>query len=70
MSKFEETKAYLASVEYYSNPGTDSKESEGIEFVIFATSYAEAEAKTIEACGEDKIKFLWGITLMEAVPLS
>jgi hypothetical protein len=61
----------MASVEYYSNPGTDSKESEGIEFVIFATSYAEAEAKTIEACGgEDKIKFLWGITLMDAVPLS
>lgn len=67
-----ETKAYMSSVEYYNQ--TLEKESNGsyqtdsMEFVVLASSFAEAEEMIKKACGEDLIT-IYGIDLMEATPL-
>ncbi len=72
MGKMKETHAYLASVEYKdeTKPTINGKEStDGMEFVVTAKSYAEAEEKIIDAVTEDLLVKIYGIEIMEAIPL-
>lgn len=67
-----ETKAYMASIEFY-NQALDKEENgeyqtDGLEYVVLASSFAEAEEMIKEASGDDLIT-IWGIEFMEATPL-
>jgi len=67
----DQTNAYLASVEYYDEtlPMVGDKfDTAGMEFIVTAKSYAEAEAK-IEDAVEDNLIKIYGIEIMDAVPL-
>ena len=63
--------AYTSAVEYYNQtlPLKGGKyQEDGMDFIVLATSYAEAEKMIEEAVGEDLIK-IWGIEMMNSVAL-
>lgn len=64
------TKVYSASVEYYTEPDTDSKKTDGMDLIIFADSFAEAEQKIFETMGEKNLREIWGIEVMDAIAVS
>ena len=72
MGKLKETNAYLASVEYYDETTemiNDQFQTDGIDYVVMATSYADAEAQIIESVTEALFVKIYNIEMMDAVPL-
>ena len=62
---------YMCSVEYYNETlpmVNDKYDTDGLEYVVIADSYAEAETMVTKDVGESLIK-IWGIENIEAIPL-
>lgn len=66
-----ETLAYTVSVEFYDEtlPQRDGKtDTNGIEYVMFAKSFADVEERVKSEVG-DKLVKIYGIETMDATPL-